>query len=61
MIKQSGKMSLLLPKGDLKKLSTKVYNNKNIKFKKYYYPKWWFIISILLKTIPLRLIKYFTN
>jgi len=53
--------NLLLPKGDLKKLSTKVYENKNVKFKKYFFPKWWFVISILLKTIPLRLIKYFTN
>jgi short-subunit dehydrogenase len=52
---------LFLPKGSVKNLSTIVYNNKNVIFGKYYYPKWWFIIAIFLKIIPLRIIKsYFS-
>lgn len=44
--------NLHLPKGSTKKLSEIVYKNRNLKFKKIYFPKWWFIIIFFLKIIP---------
>jgi len=43
---------LLLPKGSTKKLSEIVYKNRNVKFKKFFFPKWWALIIFLLKIFP---------
>jgi len=43
---------LLLPKGSIKRLAKKVYQNKNKKSKKFFFPTWWLIIIFLLKIIP---------
>lgn len=43
---------LMLPKGSTTKLSETVYKNRNIKFKKLYFPVWWSVIIFFLKIIP---------
>ena len=48
---------LKLPKASVKKLSERVYNNKNIKFLKKYYPSFWQIIHLIIKTIPFSILR----
>ena len=50
---------LKLPKASVKKLSERVYNNKNIKFLKKYYPSFWQIIHLIIKTIPFSILRKF--
>tara|TARA_B110000971_G_scaffold205741_1_gene228401 strand:+ start:3468 stop:4199 length:732 start_codon:yes stop_codon:yes gene_type:complete len=52
---------LILPKGSVKKLSQIVYKNKNVKFKKYFFPHWWGFIILLIKIIPFSIILKFKN
>jgi len=47
---------IILPKGSVKKLSQIVYKNKNIKFKKYFFPFWWRLIIFVIKIIPFSII-----
>ena len=56
--------NLKLPKGSTKKLSKLVFNNRNIKYKKTYFPFFWVLITFLLKIIPFSLLlklNKFTN
>ena len=46
--------NLKLPKGSTKKLSEKIYKNKKIKFKKFYYPAYWILIVKLLQFLPFK-------
>ena len=48
---------LKLPKASVKKLSESVYNNKNIKFLKKYYPSFWQIIHLIIKAIPFSILR----
>lgn len=50
---------LLLPKGNVKKISKIVYRNKNKRFLKRFYPFYWSIVGLLLKVIPFNLILNF--
>ena len=50
---------LKLPKASVKKLSERVYNNKNIKFLKKYYPSFWQIILLIIKIIPFSILRKF--
>ena len=52
---------LKLPKGNIKKLSEKIYNNKDKKLIKMYYPYFWNIIAFFLKIVPFSLIVKFQN
>ena len=52
---------LNLPKGSIKKLSKIVYKNKNNKFKKLSYPKYWVIISLIIKITPFLIIRKFSK
>jgi len=47
---------LILPKGSVQKLSQIVYKNKNIKFKKYFFPFWWRAIVFVIKMVPFSVI-----
>ena len=53
--------NLNLPKGNVKKLATKVFNNRNKKSYKTYFPIYWNLIGIILKIVPLNLIIIFKN
>ncbi len=44
-----------LPKGSTKKLANIVYKNKNVYFKKIFYPKFWNLIGFVLKILPFSL------
>jgi len=52
---------LILPKGSVKKLSEKVYKNRNKKLKKFYFPAWWKIIIFILKFLPFYFLLIFNN
>jgi len=52
---------LILPKGSIKKLSEKVYKNKNKKSKKFFFPAWWTVIIFLLKIIPFSFFSIFND
>lgn len=52
---------LKLPKGSIKKLSKLVYNNKNQNFKKIYYPAYWQIIYLIIKAIPISILRKFAE
>ena len=47
---------LKLPKGSPKKLAKIIYKNKNNKFKKIFFPKWWAFIAISLNLIPIKIL-----
>ena len=47
---------LKLPKGSPKKLARIIYKNKNNKFKKIFFPKWWAFIAISLNLIPIKIL-----
>ena len=52
---------LKLPKASVKNLSERVYNNKNIKFKKKYYPSFWQLIHLIIKIIPFSILRKFNS
>ena len=43
---------LKLPRSSVKKLANLVYKNKNRKFKKIYYPRYWIIVRFLIQVLP---------
>ena len=47
---------LMLPKASPKKLAEMVYKNRNIKYKKFFFPIWWSLIGFILKMIPLKIL-----
>ncbi len=44
--------NLKLPKGSIQKLAMRVYDNRNVKFKRVIYPKYWMLILFVLKLLP---------
>ena len=48
---------LKMPKASVKKLSDIVYKNKNIKFKKAYYPRYWMLVYLIIKSIPFSILR----
>ena len=48
---------LKMPKASVKKLSDIVYKNKNIKFKKTYYPRYWMLVYLIIKLIPFSILR----
>ena len=48
---------LLLPKGSVKKLASKVRKNLKKNYKKSYFPSWWFFIVIIIKLLPFSFIR----
>jgi|TARA_Y100000389_G_C17454620_1_gene517234 short-subunit dehydrogenase len=48
---------LKLPKGSIKKLSNTVYQNKNLNFKTFFYPRYWKIINLIIKLVPFSIIR----
>ena len=48
---------LKLPKASVKKLSERVYNYKNSKFEKKYYPSFWQLIHLIIKIIPFSILR----
>jgi len=47
---------LKLPKASPKKLARIVYKNRNSKFKKIFFPKWWGLIATILNIIPIKIL-----
>ncbi len=50
---------LTLPRGSIIKLSNLVYGSKNKNFKKIYYPFYWQIIYLIIKAIPISILRKF--
>ena len=50
---------LLLPKGSIQKLALTVFRNRNIKYKKTFYPFFWNLIGFIIKIIPFSILVKF--
>ncbi len=53
--------NLKLPKGKVYKLAEIVYKNRNKKYKKIFYPSFWFFICKILLITPLNILRLFKN
>ena len=45
-----------LPKGSPKKLARIVYKNRNSKFEKIFFPRWWGFIAKMLNLAPIKIL-----
>ena len=47
---------LNLPKGSPKKLAKIVHKNRNSKFEKIFFPRWWGFIAVILNIVPIKIL-----
>ena len=47
---------LKLPKGSPKKLAKIVHKNRNSKFQKIFFPRWWGLVAMILNIVPIKIL-----
>ena len=47
---------LNLPKGSPKKLAKIVHKNRNSKFQKIFFPRWWGLVAMILNIVPIKIL-----